>query len=124
MFTDNCDIYVSATGILNKWQWPEIPGLKTFEGKTVHTADWDASTEMEGKEIALIGAGSSGIQVLPQIQPIAKRVDHYMSGKTWISPIGFGSEEVFERGAIGNCKLPKGIFGEPPDSFSCHSPAH
>lgn len=62
---------------------------------------------MEGKDIALIGAGSSGIQVLPNIQPIAKRVDHYMSGKTWISPIGFGSEELRERGAIGNFKHSK-----------------
>ena len=106
---------MSATGILNKWKWPDIPGLDTFEGRKVYTADWDASVEMEGKDIALIGAGSSGIQVLPQIQPIAKRVDHYMSGKTWISPIGFGSEEVFERGAVGNCKLFRGAAGEQPD---------
>lgn len=55
-------------------------------------------------DVALIGAGSSGIQILPQIQPYAKRVDHYMASKTWISPIGFGSQELTDRDAIGNCE--------------------
>lgn len=75
----------------------------------VHSARWDPSLTpetMKGLEIALIGAGSTGIQILPQIQPFAKRVDHYMSSKTWISPIGFGSEELEARNAIGNCRNP------------------
>lgn len=59
---------------------------------------------MKNKTIALIGAGSTGVQILPQIQPVAKRVDHYFSGKTWILPIGFGSDELQLRGAVGNCK--------------------
>lgn len=74
----------------------------------VHSADWDSELtveKMKGLDIALIGAGSSGIQILPQIQPVVKSVDHYMASKTWISPIGFGSEELKERGAIGNCKF-------------------
>jgi hypothetical protein len=40
---------------------------------------------MTGKKIALIGGGSSGIQLLPQMQPIVERCDHYMKGKTWIA---------------------------------------
>lgn len=103
-FVDTCDIYVSATGILNKWKWPDIEGLSSYKGKMVHSANWDPEVDVTGKNVALIGAGSSGIQILPQIQPSAKRVDHYMSGKTWISPIGFGSEELHERGVVGNCK--------------------
>ncbi|GAB7356257.1 hypothetical protein MBLNU459_g7069t2 [Dothideomycetes sp. NU459] len=106
-FTDTCDIYVSATGILNKWKWPEIEGLDTYQGKLVHSANWDAGLDLNDKDVALIGAGSSGIQILPTIQPHVKRVDHYMSGKTWISPIGFGSEELHNRGAIGNFKHSK-----------------
>ncbi|KAF2494389.1 cyclohexanone monooxygenase [Lophium mytilinum] len=103
-FVDTCDIYLSATGILNKWQWPTIEGLKDFKGKLVHSANWEEDTPLKDKDVALIGAGSSGIQILPTIQPIAKRVDHYMSGKTWISPIGFGSQELKLRGATGNFK--------------------
>lgn len=106
-FTDTCDIYISAIGILNDWKWPDIEGFKDYKGEIVHTANWKdelTAESMKGREVALIGAGSSGIQVLPTIQPFVKRCDHYFSGKTWISPIGFGSEELKRRGAVGNCK--------------------
>jgi hypothetical protein len=78
----------------------------------VHSANWDPELTMDkikGKKVALIGAGSSGIQILPQIQPHAEVVDHYMASQTWISPIGFGSQELTDRGAIGNCKLSDGF---------------
>lgn len=101
---DSCDVVLTATGILNNWKWPEIEGLETFQGKLVHSARWGADTKWDGLDCALIGGGSSGIQILPTIQPTAKRVDHYMSGKTWISPVGFGSEELTARGVVGNCK--------------------
>lgn len=74
----------------------------------VHSAKWDPELTLEsmrGKDVALIGAGSSGLQILPQIQPVTKRVDHYFSGKTWISPIGFGSDELKIRGVVGNCEF-------------------
>lgn len=47
--------------------------------------------------MALIGAGSSGIQMLPQIQRQAKTVDHYVRGKLWIPPAGIGGEGLAER---------------------------
>ncbi|KAJ5924897.1 hypothetical protein N7454_007536 [Penicillium verhagenii] len=105
IFIDSCDFYANATGILNKWKWPDIEGREKYQGQLVHSANWDPELTLDalkGKNVALIGAGSTGIQILPQIQTVANRVDHYMSGKTWISPVGFGSEELLERGAIGN----------------------
>lgn len=59
----------------------------------MHSASWDTSFDWTDKRVALIGAGSSGIQILPQIQPKAKQVVHFMKGKTWISPVGYGAEE-------------------------------
>ena len=59
----------------------------------MHSANWDTSFDWTDKRVALIGAGSSGIQILPQIQPKSKQVDHFMKGKTWISPVGYGAEE-------------------------------
>ena len=105
-FTDHAQFLITATGILNKWQWPDIKGRESFKGEMVHSAKWDPELtveKMKDLNIALIGAGSSGIQILPQIQSVAKRVDHYMASKTWISPIGFGSEELTDRGVIDNC---------------------
>lgn len=59
----------------------------------MHSANWDSTFDWTGKRVALIGGGSSGIQILPQIQPEAKKVVHFMRGKTWISPVGYGAEE-------------------------------
>lgn len=39
----NAEIVISATGVLNNWKYPEIPGLKDFKGKVLHSACWDAN---------------------------------------------------------------------------------
>ena len=60
-------------------------------------------TDSQGKNVAVIGAGSSGIQIVPAIQPHVKRLDHYVRGKTWIAS-SFGQDEVRKRnnGEDGN----------------------
>lgn len=32
-FDDEADILLHATGILNRWDYPDIPGLKDFKGR-------------------------------------------------------------------------------------------
>lgn len=105
VFSDTCDFLVVSTGILNSWKWPDIPGLHNFKGKLMHTADYDTSYDIQGKEVAVIGGGSSAIQVVPNIQPKVKRLDHYMRSKMWIASGGFAAEEAFKRNPDGgNCK--------------------
>lgn len=41
MYKDDCDILIQATGALNNWKWPSIPGLHSFKGKLLHSATWD-----------------------------------------------------------------------------------
>jgi cation diffusion facilitator CzcD-associated flavoprotein CzcO len=62
---DDCNILLNATGILNAWKWPNIPGLHDFKGKLLHTAKYDRSWDLKGKNVALLGNGSSAIQVVP-----------------------------------------------------------
>ncbi|TFK71445.1 FAD/NAD(P)-binding domain-containing protein [Pluteus cervinus] len=82
-----CDILINAGGVLNSWKWPEIPGLKEFKGTLLHTAAWDTETDLKEKRVGLIGNGSSGIQILPSIQPEAKTVKTFIRRPTWIMPI-------------------------------------
>lgn len=63
----------------------------------MHSAGWDTSYDYTDKKVALIGAGSSGIQILPNILPKVKHVDHYMKSRTWITPGGIGSEGLLDR---------------------------
>ena len=39
IFKDDCDLLLGAIGILDRWQYPKIPGLETFKGRVIHTAD-------------------------------------------------------------------------------------
>lgn len=43
------------------------------------------NSSIQNKTIAVIGAGSSGIQVVPAIVDKVKAMHHYVRGKTWIS---------------------------------------
>lgn len=58
----------------------------------VHTANWDDSIDLTGQNVGLIGNGSSGIQVLPAIQPIVKQLTTFIREPTWVSP-PFGTEQ-------------------------------
>ncbi|RAO68983.1 uncharacterized protein BHQ10_004995 [Talaromyces amestolkiae] len=83
------EIVISAVGILNNWKWPEIEGLELFEGKLLHSANWDTTWDYEGKTVALLGCGSSAIQILPHLQRKCLRVHNFIRGGTWISqPFG------------------------------------
>lgn len=41
IFADSCDVFLSASGVLNDWKWPSVPGLLNFKGKLLHSANWD-----------------------------------------------------------------------------------
>ena len=63
-----CDWLINGAGILNAWRWPEIPGIKKYQGQLLHSAAWDQSVDVTGKHVGLIGNGSSVIQILPKMQ--------------------------------------------------------
>ncbi|KAJ0139821.1 hypothetical protein HZ326_17270 [Fusarium oxysporum f. sp. albedinis] len=88
---EETEVVINTTGFLSKWNWPTIVGLDKFKGKLVHTAAWDTSLDWSGKRVAIIGNGSSAVQVLPQMQPTAARVINYARSPLWISG-AFASE--------------------------------
>ena len=100
---DTGDIFMTGIGALNEWKWPDVPGLKDFQGPLLHSANWDDTWDPQGKKAAVIGAGSSGIQIVPTLQPKLAHMDHYVRGRTWIAAT-FGMDEVRKRnnGLDGN----------------------
>lgn len=97
-FEDHVDVIINGSGILNKWKWPNIPGLNDFKGTLLHSAQWNKNTDLKGKTVALIGAGSSGVQILPNIYPDVKRVYHWVRNKIWITA-GFAQAFAGPNGA-------------------------
>lgn len=98
-WNDWAHVFVNGTGILNNWQWPSIDGLHDFAGPKMHSASWDHSVDLDGKRIGVIGNGSTSVQIVPQLQKIAKKLEVYMRSSTWISPpFGAGALTTVQQG--------------------------
>ncbi|KAL3460223.1 FAD/NAD(P)-binding domain-containing protein [Aspergillus heterothallicus] len=85
-FHDHCHFLLDGSGILNHWKWPEIPGLHSFQGRLIHSADWPSNFDYAGLTVAVIGNGSSGVQILPEIQRDVKHLVHFVREPTWVVP--------------------------------------
>lgn len=86
IYHDWCHVLVHATGYLNAPAWPKVPGLDEYEGIKAHSANYDPSISLAGRDVLLIGAGSSAVQILPAIQPIVKSVTIFIRSPTWVLP--------------------------------------
>ena len=53
----------AATGVLHHPNIPDMPGIEDFEGAVFHSARWDHNIPLEGKNVAVIGTGSTAIQI-------------------------------------------------------------
>lgn len=89
---DWAHVFVNGTGLLNSWKWPDINGLFDFKGSLMHSAKWDHEVDFANKKIGVIGTGSTSVQILPQLQKVAKNVKVFMRSPTWISPPFGGSK--------------------------------
>ena len=66
---------ICAVGALSTTNTPDIPGIDDFAGETYHTGHWPHEpVSFEGKRVAVIGTGSSGIQAIPEIAKEAAHV--------------------------------------------------
>ena len=81
------DFLISACGILHKSVYPEITGLENFSGKVMHSAQWDSAYPWQGKRIALIGNGSTGVQIIPHLAREAERLICFQRSAQWIMPV-------------------------------------
>ncbi|KIK70438.1 hypothetical protein GYMLUDRAFT_149970 [Collybiopsis luxurians FD-317 M1] len=96
---DTADVLFTAVGSLSRWSWPEIEGLENFQGKVIHSAQWETGEGDSGpktkwedtvkswgtKKVGVIGVGSSAIQIVPALQPKVAQVVNFVRGKTWVS---------------------------------------
>jgi len=75
---------INCHGPVNRWSWPKIPGFDSFAGPKMHTAGWDASVDLKGKKVAVIGTGASSAQLVPAIAPMVDHLTVFMRSKHWV----------------------------------------
>ncbi|MBB5914882.1 cation diffusion facilitator CzcD-associated flavoprotein CzcO [Nocardia transvalensis] len=77
---------IAATGVLTRPKLPDIPGVDTFAGLTMHTSRWDHAQDLSGKRVAIIGTGASAIQVIPTIAPDVDHLTVFQRTPIWCLP--------------------------------------
>jgi cation diffusion facilitator CzcD-associated flavoprotein CzcO len=84
--TLDAQFLVAATGFLSQPRLPDIPGIDAFAGRIIHTADWDDSYSVQGRRAAVIGTGSTGVQVIPELAKKASELTVYQRTPIWVMP--------------------------------------
>lgn len=96
------DVVVSAVGMLDVPNVPNIPGAQRFRGRQFHSARWDHSRPTAGERVASIGTGASAVQYIPAIARDTAHLTVFQRTPIWIAPrfdFPFTAEqhEEFER---------------------------
>ncbi|MGO9029044.1 MAG: flavin-containing monooxygenase [Acidimicrobiales bacterium] len=79
---------VAATGVLSVPFYPDVPGREDFRGKSYHTGLWPLSpVDFAGKRVAVIGTGSSGVQIAPVIVDEVTSLTVYQRTAGWCTPL-------------------------------------
>jgi FlaA1/EpsC-like NDP-sugar epimerase len=108
--------------LYSHWQWPAIQGLHSFQGTLLHSASWSPNADLKDQRVAVIGNGSSGIQLVTALQPgesicgvmlirgrtsnngtVVKHLTTFIRSPTWISTT-LGQEFAGANGANFECK--------------------
>lgn len=77
---------ITAVGILNRPSLPDIPGIESFQGKTVHSAAWREDLDLVGKRVALVGTGASAFQIGPAIVDSVAQLKVFQRNPPWMLP--------------------------------------
>lgn len=85
-FTVVANVVVAASGLFATPRELPIEGVAGYAGRIVHTTEWNNSVEYAGKNVAIIGNGSTGVQLLSKVASEATSVTVYQRTPQWISP--------------------------------------
>ena len=80
--------FIAATGVLSVPYFPDVPGRDDFRGESYHTGLWpETPVNFAGKRVAVIGTGSSGVQLIPCIADEVASLTVYQRTANWCTPL-------------------------------------
>jgi cation diffusion facilitator CzcD-associated flavoprotein CzcO len=92
---------VTATGVLSVPYYPDVPGREDFRGQSYHTGLWPAApVDFAGKRVAVIGTGSSGVQIIPAIADEVASLTVYQRSPNWCTPLNNAPITPDEQGRL------------------------
>jgi cation diffusion facilitator CzcD-associated flavoprotein CzcO len=85
--TIEADAVIAATGFLHRPRLPHIRGMDSFAGSSFHSSEWPPTLDVRDQRVAVIGSGSSGIQIVSALANMDCRVDQYVRTPQWIETV-------------------------------------
>ncbi|MEU6643540.1 NAD(P)/FAD-dependent oxidoreductase [Saccharomonospora sp. NPDC046836] len=79
------NVVISGVGSLNQPRLPDLPDMERFTGLQFHSNRWPAC-DLNGKRVAVVGAGASSQQICPEIAPDVQRLSVVQRSPQWVAP--------------------------------------
>lgn len=84
-----CKYLIPATGSSYKRYEPDFAGMETYKGQIIHAASWpETDIDFTGKNVAVIGAGATGVQLVQEISKTASHLTAYIRNPNIAIPMG------------------------------------
>ena len=88
---------ISGVGTLSVPKKPEFPGVENFKGPTLVTGNWPKEPiNLKGKRIAVIGTGSTGIQLITEIAKEVGELYVFQRTPNYSTPLGNTPNQAVE----------------------------
>lgn len=97
-----CRYVILAIGALSEPKTPDIEGVHDFAGEAFFTSMWpkDRIVDLNGKRVGVIGTGSSGVQVIPEIAKVASQVHVFQRTANYVTPTEGGPIDAEKMAAL------------------------
>ncbi len=114
---------ITAIGPLSAPTMPRIEGVDTFKGQSFHTARWPHEpVSFEGKRVAVIGTGATGVQTIQEVAKTAKHLTVFQRTPNWCAPLHNSMIDAEQMATI-KAGYPE-MFRRCQETFACflHTP--
>ena len=116
-------VLITAIGPLSAPTLPRIEGVGSFLGQACHTAQWPhEAVRFEGKRVAVIGTGSTGVQTIQEVSKSAASLTVFQRTPNWCAPLHNGPIDAATQARI-KAGYPE-MFARCQETFACflHTP--
>jgi cation diffusion facilitator CzcD-associated flavoprotein CzcO len=111
-------LLITAVGPLSAPTLPRIKGIDSFKGEAFHTGLWPKhKVSFEGKRVAVIGTGATGVQTITEVAKTAKHLTVFQRRPNWCKPLHNSKITPQEQAHI-KASYPE-IFKQCQESFAC-----
>ena len=82
---------ITAMGLLSQPVLPDIPGLSQFRGQVIHSFRWKDDIDLKGKRVAILGNGSTGVQIIATIASEVGSLICFTRNPQYVVPAGLSA---------------------------------